>query len=732
MNSAFLRAVIAGCTAATALCMGYVPRASAASPAPLPPIKHVWIIEMENTTFDESFGSTSNASSYPYSLRALPSMGATLVQYYATGHNSLDNYVAQVSGQGPTGLPEALDPTTENDCSQYADFVPTAGTDSNGQLLGQGCVYPASVKTLVDQLDPNHDGSRLTWKGYMEDMGRQLPRDYSPTCSHDNTLAAWPNGDLEDTQNTAYSRTDWYASKHDPFMYFHSIVDDPAYCATHVVPLDRMAADMRSTATTANLNWITPNLSNDGHDCQLSCPDGWLQTYLPLILNSQAYRQDGMVMLMFDEADSTASVSADPTAYGACCNEVTPGPNAGYSDADSGTPLSAGGQVGAVIISPFVKPGTVVDPALVSGQANATCLAAVCTGTGYYNHYSALRSLEDLFGITTGGSDGLGHLGYAGSPNPGSFGCEVYTAYAPCVANPATALSPTPFAASPSSGGATGPRPADGTNSFRLPQPEGADLDALACQPGPSLGACVAVGDAGTILTTANGGAAWTPVVSGVPAETLDAVACPDASFCVAVGDGGTIVESQDGGAHWALSTSGTSNHLSGVSCASAANCIAVGDGGTIIASNAGTWSAQSSGVTQPLTSISCIAGSPTCVAGGTWATTGNGSASGNNLLLTSDGGAHWTVGSAPSGAAYGRLAAVSCPTVSTCLGVGTGGFITELASGSWTQRDLPPPVNIQNQPYDAVSCGTPTTCVAVGDRPEEGAQPGYASLSNG
>jgi hypothetical protein len=58
-----------------------------------------------------------------------------------------------------------------------------------------------------------------------------------------------------------------------------------------------------------------------------------------------------------------------------------------------------GGRIGAVLISRFVKPGTV---------SNVP-----------YNHYSLLRSIEDMFG--------LDHLGYAGQQGLKPFGADVFT-----------------------------------------------------------------------------------------------------------------------------------------------------------------------------------------------------------------------------------------------------------------------------------------------------------------
>jgi hypothetical protein len=71
-------------------------------------------------------------------------------------------------------------------------------------------------------------------------------------------------------------------------------------------------------------------------------------------------------------------------------------------------PAPGGGQVGAVLLDPrYIEPGSV-------------------DSTGFYNHYSALRSYEDLLGIDRGGTDGLGHLGFAGSPGLAPFGTDVF------------------------------------------------------------------------------------------------------------------------------------------------------------------------------------------------------------------------------------------------------------------------------------------------------------------
>ena len=51
-------------------------------------VRHVWVIELENQGYQQSFGTPS---ADPYLARILPRMGALLENYYAIGHASADN-----------------------------------------------------------------------------------------------------------------------------------------------------------------------------------------------------------------------------------------------------------------------------------------------------------------------------------------------------------------------------------------------------------------------------------------------------------------------------------------------------------------------------------------------------------------------------------------------------------------------------------------------------------------
>jgi hypothetical protein len=331
-----------------------------------PPIKHVFVINLENKSFDETWGA---ASKVPYLSQALKAQGLFLDQYFAVAHVSLPNYIAEISGQGPSKA-------TQADCiAGYTEFVQT-GTGSDGQALGDGCVYPAGVKTLADQLT----AKKLTWKGYMQDMA-------SP-CLHPTIGQPDPN--------VAAKEDEAYATRHNPFVYFHSIIDSPD-CAKNDVPLTELETDLASIKTTANYNMITPNVCDDAHDA--TCPGGrlggleasnvWLKTWVPKITSSPAFQKDGMLVITFDEAE----LAGDAADSSSCCNEAQ-APNV----TQAGLTGPGGGRIGALLLSPYVKAAT--------------------TNSTPYNHYALLCSIENLFGLQK--------LGYAGSSGLQCFDNTVY------------------------------------------------------------------------------------------------------------------------------------------------------------------------------------------------------------------------------------------------------------------------------------------------------------------
>jgi hypothetical protein len=173
----------------------------------------------------------------------------------------------------------------------------------------------------------------ISWKAYEENIN-------GTDCPLVNEGPVDPNG------------SQLYAPKHDAFVYFDDVTGNQnpnsSYCIANVRPYTELAGDLQSN-TVASYNFITPNLCDDMHD---SCtagniPDGdtWLSQNVPAILNSAAYKKDGVLFITWDEANE------------------------------------GDGPIGMIVLSPFAKGG---------GYSN----------TIHYTHGSTLRTLEEIFGVS--------------------------------------------------------------------------------------------------------------------------------------------------------------------------------------------------------------------------------------------------------------------------------------------------------------------------------------------
>src|SRR5579875_678851 len=289
-------------------------------------IKHVWLIILENKSYDASFTGLNNNT---YLWKTLPKQGVLLKNYFATGHSSQDNYTSLVSGQAPQ-------PDLQNDCTYYNQMAnaSTAGgqaTDngvdvSGGSLsanpnygqwtaaagpdayLGNasthtpttlGCVYPSSVQTLFNQFD----SAGIKWRGYAQDLGDTT--NSGPTASsgtgnlttdedgcgapYDNSgTSGYPVASPQVTSDTSQpnpgsaSSGGAYVPKHFPFPWFQSLIDNPQDCnSSHIEPMfDNPGADFYSDLQAfaknpnayPNFVWMTPDNCSDAHDAE--CVNG--------------------------------------------------------------------------------------------------------------------------------------------------------------------------------------------------------------------------------------------------------------------------------------------------------------------------------------------------------------------------------------------------------------------------------------------------------------------------
>ncbi len=353
-----------------------------ATPTKLPPVKHVFVVMLDDEPYATAFGPASPAH---YLTGSLEHKGALLVRYYAVAHEQLANGIALISGQGPT-------PQTAQNCPAFENVVP--GTvAAEGQVSGQGCVYPSATLTLPDQLA----AKQLTWRAYLEGMdegaGAGAAQSADGACGHPALGAPDP------TSAPTPPAGQTYATWRNPFVYFHSLIDSPA-CASDDVGLDKLKTDLRSAKSTPSFAYVVPDRCHDGNPtpCAPGAPagmqaaDGWLKQVVPEITGSKAYKESGLLVLTVDEAPSSGEYKDSSSCCGQPAFPNLPAPTGGI-----GPP--GGGQVGALLLSPFIKGGKLVQDT--------------------YNHFSLLRTVEDLFG--------LAHLGYAGGREVNAFGPSLFS-----------------------------------------------------------------------------------------------------------------------------------------------------------------------------------------------------------------------------------------------------------------------------------------------------------------
>ena len=266
---------------------GCVGQVAKTPPPPLPP--------NQSTRFghvflvveeNHNYADVVASPSMPY-LNSLANQYGLAANYFANAHPSIPDYFMLATGQTLT-LIDAVTPD----------------------------VFPVSDDNVIRELI----AAKKTWKSYAEDL----------------PAVAYTGGDSGN-----------YAVRHNPLAYLTDVQNDPAQ-KQNLVPFTHFSVDL-STANLPDYSFIVPNLCNDGHDCPLTTADAWLKTNLDPVIQSPVFQKDGLLIIVFDEADLT-----DFTA--------------------------GGGHVAAVIVSPMAKHGY--------------------KSIAFYQHQSVLRLTLEGLGVT--------------------------------------------------------------------------------------------------------------------------------------------------------------------------------------------------------------------------------------------------------------------------------------------------------------------------------------------
>lgn len=298
----------------------------------LKPFDHVFVIVMENHGSKSIIGDPA----MPYVNHLAQTYGYA-DHYFGVTHPSMPNYIAMTSG------------------SNYYSH-----SDNPSQM------FPHT--NLFDEME----AANLTWKGYMGGL---------------------PHAGFTGNQYPADSKNPLYVNKHDPFVLYPQIKNDPQRMQ-NVVPLKQLADDLAS-GRVPNLSFIVPDICNDMHgmggtqcnygaDAHLKAlGNATIKRWVSAIMASKAWTGNSAIFVTWDETDYTGNKATDGWASAAG------GPDSPVLPAGSKL-LPAGGTYGGgrvpMIVIARDHPGHVVSHTP-------------------YNHYSLLRTLEQAWSLP--------YLGYA-------------------------------------------------------------------------------------------------------------------------------------------------------------------------------------------------------------------------------------------------------------------------------------------------------------------------------
>jgi Phosphoesterase family len=309
--------------------------------ATLPPIKHVFVVMLSDQGYAQSFGP---GSTFPYLAKTLVKQGELLPNYYAVGPSPLSNAIAMISGQGPTVQ-------TAANCSTYTAVTPGKRA-KDGQIRGDGCVYPTAAQTLPDQLT----ASGMSWKAYVEGMDSG-PTGTTKTCRH-------PQLNSPDPSQTPQPG-DPYVTWRNPFVYFQSLVPT---CDSSDVALPQLSKDLKSTNDTPALSYIVPSPCNDGSG--MTCPPASSSTTTSTTTSGTTSTSTSAAGT---SATSTASTGATPGAVTASDPGILPALDS--SPTDTTTPTTP-----PVVTPPSTSTST--GPSTTSGTTGSGTTISGQTPTG--------------------------------------------------------------------------------------------------------------------------------------------------------------------------------------------------------------------------------------------------------------------------------------------------------------------------------------------------------------
>ncbi|KAJ5152716.1 Phosphate-repressible acid phosphatase [Penicillium canariense] len=281
---------------------------------------NIWI---ENTDFDTTAADKN--------FEALAKEGIMLTNYFGVSHPSEPNYCASAAGD---------------------DF----GMDNDDWHQ-----IPANVSTIADLFDTKG----VAWGEYQEAM---------PYAGKQNKLFRFTGFRYPESGPNDYVR------KHNPLILFDSVTND-AVRPRQIKNFTSFYEDLEHHRLPQHM-FITPNMTNDAHDTNITVAGDFLARFLPPLLQNEYFTKDTLVLVTFDE---TATYKQENRVYSFLLGGAVPEHLKGTQDDTFYTHYS-------VIASLSANWGL---PSLGRWDCGANLLNLVAEKTGYVNWEVDLKTIAE-------------------------------------------------------------------------------------------------------------------------------------------------------------------------------------------------------------------------------------------------------------------------------------------------------------------------------------------------
>jgi phosphatidylinositol-3-phosphatase len=297
---------LAGLVAAGGLVTSVLP-----GTAPAGPIKTVFVIAMENHNWTQPASQTSPG-------QVFGSPAAPYINSLVTPGNPNAAQVSYASNYQNTGV--GIHPSEPNYI--WAEAGSNLGVlNDNDPFQSPGGTNQTTPNSLSNYLQL----SGHTWRSYQEDTDVSLINN-TPLPKNQYTVPLSSSSGTFTSGTNQYNGSNQYnyAAKHNPQVFFTSTNggNNPTTTnplAQNYAPLQQLATDLANN-TVAQYNWITPDQYNDMHtaltggftyhgvnytgdQANIAQGDNFLSQIVPEIEASQAYKNDGAIILWWDESE---------------------------------------------------------------------------------------------------------------------------------------------------------------------------------------------------------------------------------------------------------------------------------------------------------------------------------------------------------------------------------------------------------------------------------------------